>query len=142
MSKGLIATATTLISAPTGKVWNALVDPEAIRQYMFGATVVSDWKIGNPILWRGEWQGKPYEDKGRILEFEPGRRVSYSHYSPLSGVPDTPENYHTVTVELKAEGGGTRASLTQDNNASEAERLESEKNWQGMLEAMKKYLEG
>ena len=74
------------------------MDPEAIRRYMFGTTVVSDWKEGGPIVWKGEWKGKAYEDKGVILRLEPERILQYSHFSPQSGLPDTPENHHTVTI--------------------------------------------
>src|SRR5512142_1008907 len=92
----LIARASIRISAPSDKVWDALVNPQAIHQYMFGTTVVSDWREGSPITWQGEWQGKPYQDKGVILQLIPGKKIRYSHFSPLSGQPDRPENYHTV----------------------------------------------
>src|SRR2546427_90916 len=82
----------TTINAPLARVWDTLVDPEAIRRYMFGTTVVSDWKEGGPIVWKGEWKGKAYEDKGVILRLEPERILQYSHFSPQSGLPDTPEN--------------------------------------------------
>jgi uncharacterized protein YndB with AHSA1/START domain len=141
MNANLIAKASITINAPSGKIWNALVQREAIKQYMFGTTVVTDWREGSPIVWKGEWQGKPYEDKGVILQFKPGRTLQYSHFSPLSGVPDTPDNYHTVTIELSAEQNHTRVSLAQDNNASEEERQHSEKNWAMMLSALKAFVE-
>jgi uncharacterized protein YndB with AHSA1/START domain len=55
MDKELIARASVTISVPSEKVWDALVNPEAIKQYMFGTNVVSDWREGSPISWRGEW---------------------------------------------------------------------------------------
>jgi uncharacterized protein YndB with AHSA1/START domain len=141
MNANLIAKASITINAPGSKVWSALVQPEAVKQYMFGTTVVSDWHEGSRIVWKGEWQGKPYEDKGVILQFKPGRTLAYSHFSPLSGVPDTPENYHTVTIELSAEQNQTRVSLAQDNSATEEERQHSEKNWSMMLSALKAFVE-
>ncbi len=141
MNANLIAKASITINAPSGTVWNALVQPEAIKQYMFGTTVVTDWREGGPIVWKGEWQGKPYEDKGKILQFKPKQKFQYSHFSPLSGVPDKPENYHTVTVELSADGKQTRVALSQDNNASEEERDHSAKNWEMMLAGLKKFVE-
>jgi uncharacterized protein YndB with AHSA1/START domain len=128
MTKGLIATASTTIDAPRAAVWQALVMPAAIKQYMFGTTVVSDWVVGSPIIWKGEWKGRAYEDKGIILQLVPERILEYSHFSPLSGVPDIPENYHTVTVELSSDGTRTRVDLTQDNNPTEQAREHSEKN--------------
>ncbi len=141
MDKKLIARASVTINTPRARVWNALVNPEAIKQYMFGTNVVSDWREGRPIIWKGEWQGKSYEDKGVILQFTPERTLQYSHFSPLSGQPDKPENYHTVTIELSGEGNQTRASLAQDNNPTEQARDHSAKNWEMMLAALKKFLE-
>lgn len=141
MDKNQIAKASVSINAARQKVWNALVDPKAIKQYMFGTNVVSNWKEGSSIVWQGEWQGKSYEDKGKILQLKPARTIQYSHFSPLSGQPDKPENYHTVTIALSDNGNQTDVTLTQDNNATEAERAESEKNWKLMLTELKKLLE-
>ena len=141
MNQNLIANASVTINAPREKVWKALVDPEAIPQYMFGSQVVTDWQIGHPIVWRGEWKGKPYEDRGRILKLESGRLIQYSHFSPLSGREDRLENYHTVTIEVSGDGNLTTVSLNQDRNESETARRHSEDNWKMMLEALKKYVE-
>jgi uncharacterized protein YndB with AHSA1/START domain len=141
MNKKLLAKANLTIGKPIQRVWEALVNPSDIKQYMFGTNAVSNWKKGSPILWKGEWQGKPYEDKGMILELKPQHLLQYSHFSPLSGLPDEPENYHTVTIELSAEGNQTHVVLTQDNNSNEQECLHSEKNWEMFLTGMKKYLE-
>jgi uncharacterized protein YndB with AHSA1/START domain len=139
--KELIANASIAINAPVARVWEALVSPDLIKQYMFGTNVVTDWKEGSPIVWKGEWQGKAYEDKGAILKIDQERVLQYSHFSPLSGQPDMPENYHTVTIELSGAGQQTRVSLSQDNNATEQAREHSEKNWHMMLEGLKKLLE-
>ena len=77
----LIAKATTIIDAPTEIVWDALVTPSIIKEYMFGTNVVSDWKEGSPIAWKGEWEGKAYEDKGVIQKIVPHRLLQYTHSS-------------------------------------------------------------
>jgi uncharacterized protein YndB with AHSA1/START domain len=141
MNKGLIANVSTTINAPSAKLWQALVTPAAIKEYMFGTTVTSDWVVGSPIVWKGEWQGRAYEDKGIILQVVPERVLEYSHFSPLAGVPDVPENYHIVTVELSADGERTRVTLSQDNNPTEQARQHSEENWGMMLAALKQFLE-
>jgi uncharacterized protein YndB with AHSA1/START domain len=141
MDKKLIAKTSETIDAPAKKVWNALVDPTAIKQYMFGTNVVSDWQEGSPIVWKGEWQGKPYEDKGVILKLKPEQSIQYSHFSPLAGQPDTPANYHTVTIDLAGDGEQTRVTLAQDNNATDEDRQHAEKNWGMMLSALKQFLE-
>jgi len=141
MGNTLIAKAQIDIDAPVARVWDALVNPEMIRQYMFGTNAVSEWKEGAPIVWKGEWEGKPYEDKGVILQLKPMHLLQYSHFSPLSGQPDVPENYHTLTVELSPTDAGTSVTLSQDNNASEEEREHSEQMWGMMLISLKRFLE-
>jgi uncharacterized protein YndB with AHSA1/START domain len=139
--KGLVARASTTIDAPVDRVWDALVNPKTIKQYMFGTNVTSDFKEGGPIVFKGEWEGKPYEDKGVILKMNPKKMLRYSHFSPLSGLPDKPENYHTVTIDLVPKGQQTLVALTQDNNPTEEAKQHSEKNWTMMLAGLKKLLE-
>ena len=141
MNSTLIAQAQITISTPIAKVWDALVNPEMIKQYMFGTNAVSDWKEGSPIVWKGEWEGKPYEDKGVILQLKPERMLQYSHFSPLSGQADVPANYHTLTIELSPEEKGTLLRLSQDNNSTEEDREHSEKMWAMMLTGIKKVVE-
>jgi uncharacterized protein YndB with AHSA1/START domain len=141
MDKGKVATATTSIEAGRHDVWRALVDRDALKAYMFGADVDSDWQEGSDIRWRGEMHGKRYEDKGKVLRAEPDRVLQYSHFSPMSGKPDVPANYHTVTIRLDGDDRHTEVSLSQDNNADETSRAESQKNWAAMLEGLKDWVE-
>ena len=128
MNKGLIAKASITINARIDEVWDAFINPDKIKKYMFGTNAVSDWKEGSPIVWKGEWMGKKYEDRGVILKLEPGHMIQYSHFSPLTGQPDLPENYHIVTIELSGKGKLTHVSLQQDNNATDEIREHPEKN--------------
>jgi uncharacterized protein YndB with AHSA1/START domain len=141
MDKGLIAQASVSIHAPNTKVWDALVNPAMISQYMFGTEVVSEWKEGSPIVWKGTWQGKSYEDKEIILKIELGKTLEYSHFSPLSGLPDAPVNYHNLIYKLSEDGDKTLVSLSQDNNATENTREHSQKMWESLLSSLKKLLE-
>lgn len=141
MDQNLIATASITVHAPASRVWEALTKPELIKQYFFGSNIVTDWKVGSPIYYRGEWQGRPYEDKGVVQAFEPERRLVATHWSPLSGMPDTPENYHTVSYELKGHGDSTDVTITQDHNASEEEKQHSQQGWEIVLAGLKQLLE-
>src|SRR6266511_659337 len=141
MNDKFAAQAKMTIHAPASKVWEALTKPELIKQYLFGTNVISDWKVGSPITYKGEWEGKPFEDKGKILKLEPEKLLMSTHWSQLSGVPDSPENYHTVTYQLSEKDGSTDVAITQDNNANEEERVHSEQNWKTVLDGMKKLLE-
>ena len=139
--RGRVANAETEIDAPRSKVWQALIDPDQIEKYMFGSRVETDWKPGSRITWSGEYEGKKYEDKGEILEVVPERRLKLTHFSPLSGEDDAPENYHTLVYELKENDGKTRVSLSQDNNPSEEAAEHSRGNWEKMLSGLKEVLE-
>ena len=136
-----LATADIEIDAPAERVWAALTDPEQIKEYMFGSQVVTNWKPGSPIVWRGEYEGRKYEDKGEIVEIEPAQRLKMTHFSPLSGQEDRPENYHTLVYELEERGGRTRVSLSQDNNPSEEAAEHSRANCEKMLAGLKQVVE-
>ena len=138
---GQVVTAETDIDAPRSRVWRALTDPEQIQKYMFGSQVETDWKPGSPITWRGEYEGKKYEDKGEILEIEDERRLKLTHFSPTSGEEDAPENYHTLVYELEDNDGKTHVSLSQDNNKSKEAAEHAQANWETMLSGLKQVVE-
>jgi len=64
MARGLVASVRVKIAAPATKVWDALVNPETIKQYMFGTTAVSDWKKGGCNLVEGCLEGKGIHGQG------------------------------------------------------------------------------
>jgi uncharacterized protein YndB with AHSA1/START domain len=135
------------IRASRQRVWRALTDPDLVQQYFMGARVDTDWQPGSPITFSGEWDGRAFQDKGEVLEFQPGQRLSYSHWSPLSGAPDTQENYHVVTVALSGPDDRTEVRLTQSNlsgevtEADRASRAQFESNWNQVLNGLKKTAE-
>lgn len=138
---GYLATAETDIAATPAQVWEVLTDPKQLKQLWFGAEVETDWQVGSPITWSGEWEGKPYQDKGEILEIESGRLLRLTHFSPLTGQPDVPENYHTLSYELTGDDA-THLKLTQDNNASEEEAKHSQDMWEMLVAKVKEAAEG
>ncbi len=141
MNRGLLATAKITIKAPVSRVWEALTVPELIKQYLFGTEVISDWKKGASIIYKGMWQGKPYRDKGKILQFIPEKLFKSTYWSSMSGTEDKPENYATVTYRLREKNGKTELTLVQDNNLTEESKNHSEQNWNTVLSRMKKLLE-
>lgn len=132
---------TVFIKADASKVWEALTNPEKIKEYLFGTKVTTDWKVGSPITYTGVWEGKEYEDKGTILKVEPGKYLLSTYWSGFSGLPDVPENYQKVGYALEPADGGTKLTLTQDNISSEKSRDHSAQNWKMVLEGLKKLVE-
>ena len=129
------------INAPIGKVWEALTTPTTIKKWFFGVDTITDWKVGSPIVHKGEWQGKPYEDKGNILKIEPRKMLKHSHWSALSGLADSPQNYQEVTWALTPDDGKTDLTVSEVNIPSEKAKVTSEKGWDTVLTNLKELLE-
>ena len=141
MSANLIAKASTSISVPASRVWEALTTPEIIKEYLFGTQAISDWKEGSSLEFKGEWEGKKYVDKGIILKSEPEKIFQYTYLSSFSNLADIPENYSNITYELWEDDGETTLTVKQENVANEAARKHSEKNWAYVLKSLKDLLE-
>ncbi len=129
------------INASPAKVWTALTSPPLIKKYLMGTNVKTDWKEGSPIIYEGEYKGKEYKDKGKIIKFEPGKILQSTYWSSMGGKPDMPENYNLVTYELKENGGQTTVTLTQDNINSEEEKKHVTENWKAVLNGLKEVVE-
>ena len=137
----------TTVNAPPAAVWKALTNASSLKQFFFGSDIVTDWGIGSPIRFRGNWKGKPYEDKGTIQSFDVDGRLAFTHWSPLSKLEDKPENHHIVSFDLRPTNGSTEVVLTQinqnDNEPLTPEnRQEYAKNWAMVLDGLKKTVEG
>lgn len=136
------ATSTIAIEAPRERVWDVIVDPVAAKQFMFGTELATDWSIGGPIRWRGMWKDRPYEDHGVVLEFDAPRRVVFTHFSPLSGAEDIPENHHTLTWTLDGTDDGiTVLTLTQSNNTTPEAAAHSKVMWDSLVAKVKELAE-
>lgn len=137
----LILETSIKIKSPAAKVWDALINPDIIRQYLFGTNAISDWEEGSTLIFRGEWQGHQYEDKGIITKLEEEKVFQYTYWSGFTGLEDKPENYSEVTFSLSEWGGTTELKLRQigfvDKNALE----HSKKNWDNVLKHIKEIVE-
>ncbi len=142
MQKDLTIKKTFEIHAQSSDVWDAITNPNKVKIYFFGTTVKSDWQVGSPIIFSGEWEGKSYEDKGTILAIENEKFLQYNYWSGFSGLEDKEENYSLVTYQLEQNGKNTIVSVTQQGFASEQAQAHAEGGWQMVLEGMKKLVEG
>jgi len=141
MPTKLIATTSTAITADPADVWRALTDPQVVSRAFFGADVTTDWEPGSPITFDGTWEGREFHDHGEILDAEPGQYLRFTHFSPLSGLPDEPENHHVVTFDLAPVGDLTQVTVTQTNAGSEDEVRHSETIWAEVLGSLKESVE-
>lgn len=149
MSTPLFITNTTTFNAPANVVWEALVNPEKTKIYMFGCETVSDWKPGSELLWRGNYDGKDMVFvKGHIVEIIPNQKLAYTVFDPNSTIEDIPANYLTVVYALNEEQGVTTLTVTQGDysTVADGERRYQEsynggEGWNPILEAIKKMIE-
>lgn len=149
MSKPLVVKNVITINASADKVWDALVNPEQTKKYMFGCETVSDWKPGSSLLWKGSYEGKDMVFvKGTIVDIKPGKYLAYTTIDPNSTMADVPENYLTVTYTLTPENGQTVFTVTQgdfatvaDGEKRYAEAFNGGEGWNPILVEIKKLVE-
>ena len=148
MSAPLIIKNSITINATPARVWDALINPEQTKKYMFGCKTVSDWKPGSSLLWKGNYEGKEMVFvKGSIVNIEPEKLLVYTTIDPNSEIPDIPENYLTVTYTLSLQNKKTVLTVTQGDYATvgDGERRFHESTqdggWNPILIEIKKLLE-
>ena len=132
---------TITFKATIDKVWQGLTDPTIVKQYFFGTELESDWQVGGPITFSGEWEGHKYKDGGIILEINQPKLLKYTYWSSMSGTEDKPENYNNITYELNETDGITTLVMTQDGVKSREAAEHSEQNWKGIFDSLKKIIE-
>jgi uncharacterized protein YndB with AHSA1/START domain len=128
------------IKADAKKVWTVLINPTEITKWL-GVTATSSWRPQSDILFTFTWEGKIYNDKGTIIQFEKEKVFSYSYWSGFSGLPDSPENYSKIEFILEPNDHGVTLKLTHSNFASETMYKHSDNNWEETLNEIKKIAE-
>ena len=129
------------INSNLNKVWEALTNPEKIKLYMCGTDTISDWKIGSPIIFQGEFNGQKYKDKGIIKNIVYGQLLQYTYWSSVSGLEDKPDNYSLVTYKLNFSNNVTKLSLSQVGFTNPDSQLHSENAWTKVLQNIKEIVE-
>ncbi|MBS0362929.1 MAG: SRPBCC domain-containing protein [Proteobacteria bacterium] len=130
----MTATVSRLIPALPAEVWETLTSRDAMKEFMQGAVLVTDWTVGHSIKLKGQVGGEPFVDRGEIRSFEPRKRLSYTHESAAA-----PGKTHLVTFELAEKGRGTKVTVTQtpdqgiDASADEQMKAQYEKTWAMIL---------
>ena len=149
MSKPLIVRSSIDLQAPAAKVWDALTNPEQTKKYMFGCAALSDWAVGSPLIWKGNFNGvELIAVKGTVTGIRPGEFLAYTTIDPNSSMADIPENYVTVTYTLTEKNGKTLLEVTQGDFATVAdgekrytETYNNGEGWNPILVEIKKLVE-
>lgn len=133
-----------LIGASPGTVWAYLTKPELMKAWMgdegMQVDIITDWVVGHPVLIKGMHHG-PFENKGVVMQCEPGKLLQYNHLSSVSRLPDSPENYTVMTFHLKQNDNQTRLSVSAENFPTESIYKHLNFYWAGTLFILKKLIE-
>jgi uncharacterized protein YndB with AHSA1/START domain len=106
-----------LVNTPAPNVWAALTEPELITKWMLDTPVeiLTEWREGGQRLERGDLHGLPFENRGKIIRFDPANTLEYTHWSTLSIVPDLPGNYSLLRFDLQETENQTLLAVTIGN---------------------------
>ena len=132
------------IDASTSKIWDMLTNPELMKKWMMTDSeinIITDWKVGNPMLIRGNLHGINFENKGKVLRFELEKILGYSHLSSLSRLPDNPKSYSVLEFKLVPMENQTTLILTISNFPTEAIYKHLASYWNVTLEILKRMME-
>ncbi|MFA6505087.1 MAG: SRPBCC domain-containing protein [Treponemataceae bacterium] len=122
-----------VIPASIEKVWDAFATSDGFARIYEGIKVESDWKVGGPVVWSGEWEGKAFRDEGVITVYDRPRLFEYTYWTSFWGLPRTPDTTQPIRNEFQAVAGGTKVLITQSNLRSPESRDSAEKNWRGII---------
>jgi uncharacterized protein YndB with AHSA1/START domain len=138
MRHDLQASESVVINAGAAKVWEVLTTPELIKEYLFGTETITDWKVGSPIVFQGEYEGHKYRDHGVIKENILHKRLAYSYWSGFSGLEDKPENYGAVIYDLApTDSAHTILTWTQAGYPDETRQQHSQSGMKAFLDVIK-----
>ncbi len=132
---------TIVLNAPIKKVWNALTQPELVKQWQYGSDLITDWKVGNEIRFRNEWEGQVFEQWGTVLEVVPDQKIKYSLFFPRPELEDKPENYFIMIYVLTKENQKTKLEIIQEDNRPGAVQEEPQGEENPILQGLKAIIE-
>ncbi|MBW8769158.1 MAG: SRPBCC domain-containing protein [Gemmatimonadetes bacterium] len=120
-----------VVNASRRRVWDTLTTPELVKRWQYGSELLTDWSVGSEIRFRTLWDGKVFEQWGKVLQIVPNELARYSLFAPRPDLEDRPENYFTMQYRLSdAPDGRTRLEIAQEDNRPDAvqEAVQGEEN--------------
>jgi uncharacterized protein YndB with AHSA1/START domain len=135
---------TVVIRSDAGTVWRMLTVPDRMSSWMgepeMNVEVFTSWEINSPIIVRGSHHGK-FENTGTVLEFDPEKKLRYTHLSSVSRLEDVPENHTFFDLTLTPTKEGTELKITIENFPTEVIRKHLELYWGATLMVLKNLCE-
>ena len=142
MNTALKASQSIEINATCESVWDTMTNPEKIKVYLYGTETNTDWKVGSPIVFQGNYEGHVYNDKGNVLEVKENELLKYNYYSSMSGTEGKIENYFIVTYRIEQlSEGKVKFTWHQEGFPTEEKRKHTESGLCTMIEQIKEIAE-
>lgn len=132
---------TITINASIQKVWETLTKPERVKLWQYGSDLITNWNVGSDIKFRAEWEGKIFEQWGKVLEIRLNELIKYSLFAPRPGLEDKPENYFVMNYILTKKNGTTKLEIIQEDNRPNAVQEEPQGEESPILQSLKKIAE-
>ena len=129
----------TFIRTTPAKLWEALTDPQFIRQYWFNTTVECGWKKGSP--WKMVRPDGSLTDTGEILEIDPPRRMVIRWQNEWK--PELKaEGPSRCTIELEPVDSAVKLTITHEIDRPESKLITAVSGgWPRILSNLKSLLE-
>ena len=132
---------TIKINASIQKVWDTITKPALVKLWQYGSDLLTTWEIGSDIKFITEWEGKLFEQRGKVLEMRPNELVKYSLFAPGPDLEDKPENYFIMTYVLTQQDGQTQLEIIQEDNRPNAVQEEPQDEENQVLKSLKELAE-
>jgi len=129
------------INASKEKVWLALTNPDKVKAWQFGSDLITNWKVGNEIRFKSEWNGQIFEQWGTVVEFDPYEKLKYTLFAPRPDLEDKPENYFEMEYKLINNKNGTELTITQEDNRPGAKQEPEQGEENPVLKVLKDLIE-
>lgn len=129
---------TIYIASSPEKVFKALTDTDATAKFWFGNAATSDWKVGSPVEFHRDGR---LILKGRILENNPPRRLSYT-FEPMHTEALLGEKPSRVVLDIEPQKDQVKLTITHDDFPEGTKVFAGISNgWPLILSSLKSYLE-
>lgn len=129
----------TYIRTSPEKLFEALTKPEFTRQYWFGVTAESDWRVGSE--WKLKFSDGRIADTGEVLEYDPPRRLAVKWRNEFMPELKT-EGYSRCVMELEPNGDMVKLTITHTMERENSVFIQKVSGgWPKILSSLKSLLE-
>jgi uncharacterized protein YndB with AHSA1/START domain len=129
----------TYIRTTPEQLWAALTKAEFIKQYWFGVTIDTDWKVGSP--WKMSYPDGLVTDEGEVVESDPPRRLAlrWRHkWKPELGA----DGEAFCVIELEPVDGAVKLTINHTVARKDSKLIEAVGGgWPRILSNLKSLLE-